>query len=81
MRNKTGGLSLLPSFCCGISALAAAVRPADACSTSTAGADKVAEAGAGADGHDRLQEGKRVVGQGTVISTYKDAAGVRPPPS
>ena len=63
---------------CIFAALAAVVRPADARSTApTAGASKVAGTVSARMVINRFRAvGKRVVGQGTVISTYKDAAGV-----
>jgi hypothetical protein len=70
-------------FVCIFAALAAAVRTADASSTAptaptapTAGASKVAGTLSARMVINRFRAvGKRVVGQGTVISTYKDAAG------
>jgi hypothetical protein len=63
---------------CIFAALAAVVRPADARSTApAAGASKVAGTVSARMVINRFRAvGKRVVGQGTVISTYKDAAGV-----
>ena len=62
---------------CIFAALAAVVRSADARPTApTAGASKVAGTVSARMVLNRFRAvGKRVVGQGTVISTYKDAAG------
>src|SRR5215212_9976897 len=63
---------------CILAALAAVVRTADARSTApTAGASKVAGTVSARMVINRFRAvGRRVVGQGTVISTYTDAAGV-----
>jgi hypothetical protein len=63
---------------CILAALAAVVRTADARPTApTAGASKVAGTVSARMVINRFRAvGKRVVGQGTVITTYKDAAGV-----
>ena len=69
--------AVLAILVCLVAALAAAVRPADARPTApTAGASKVAGTLSARMVINRFRAvGKRVVGQGTVISTYKDAAG------
>jgi hypothetical protein len=63
---------------CILAALAAVVRSADARPTApTAGASKVAGTVSAQMVINRFRAvGKRVIGHGTVISTYKDAAGV-----
>ncbi|HVD26088.1 MAG TPA: hypothetical protein VNB86_08865, partial [Gaiellaceae bacterium] len=63
---------------CIFAGLAAVVRTADARPTGpTAGASKVAGTVSARMVINRFRAvGKRVIGQGTVISTYKDAAGV-----
>ena len=79
MRNKRAVFpAVAVVLLCIFAALAAAVRPADARSTApTAGASKVAGTVSARMVINRFRAvGKRVVGQGTVISTYKDAAGV-----
>jgi hypothetical protein len=69
--------ALLAVLLCTFAASAALVRPADARSTApTASASKVAGTLSARMVINRFRAvGKRVVGQGTVISTYKDAAG------
>ena len=79
MRNKRAVFpAVAVVLLCIFAALAAAVRPADARSTApTAGASKVAGTVSARMVINRFRAvGKRVVGHGTVISTYKDAAGV-----
>ena len=67
----------LAVFVCVFAALAAVVRSADASPTApTASASKVAGTVSARMVINRFRAvGKRVVGQGTVISTYKDASG------
>jgi hypothetical protein len=80
MRNlRTAYLAVAVVLLCSFASLAAVVRTADARSTGpTAGASKVAGTVSARMVINRFRAvGKRVVGQGTVISTYTDAAGVK----
>lgn len=78
MRNTRAVFSaVVVVLLCSLAALAAVVRTADARPTApTAGASKVAGTVSARMVINRFRAvGKRVIGQGTVISTYKDAAG------
>jgi hypothetical protein len=75
--SRAAYLAMLAILACIVAAVAAFVRPADARSTApTATASKVAGTVSARMVINRFRAvGKRVVGHGTVISTYKDANG------